>query len=470
MALPDALTALMAAVPGALPDHELMAGQRELARAKQAIERQEAAFAGELAFRSRRELGHSGLAARQGARSPERLLQELTGASRATSRRLVRVGGLLAEASTTAPESAAAPSEPWLLPVLTSDLPIEAIDVIRTGLGMPGVRVTPEQLTAAASQLAELGASMPVDELAALARSLRDDIDAEGVALREQEMRDLSYLRYHQNPDGMLYFSGRADPGRGARLVAAFEGSPRRTGPAFDSHSKSAGDLAHSDDPAKPAAGSAARPAGDAAQGDEFIPDERTTEQRALDTLIELIDVAVRHPNTTILGHRRPAVRLLVTVQDLETRTGFGYVEGSTERVSINTIERHICDREVQPILFDPDGQAMDVGREQRLHTSKQREAITARDGGCFIPGCDKPPSRTEIHHIIPWFEHGNTSVEDGVCLCRYHHMMIHNNNWRITRTGADYYLIPPPTIDPDQVPRPIPKSAPVRRLLSQAG
>jgi len=467
MAFSDTLAELMAMQPKVLNDDQLMRGQRELAHAKQAIERQEAAFAGELAFRSRRELGHSGLAARQGARSPERLVQDLTGASRATSRRLVRVGGLLAEATSGTPESPAEPSEPWLLPVLLSDLPVEAIDVIRSGLGMPGVNVSARQLTAAAAQLAELAATLPIDELAALARSLRDDIDAEGVALREQQMRDLSYLRYHQGTDGMLYFSGRADPERGARLVSAFEGSSRRTGPTFSPVDRAPADGASGNT----GSGDIARPdhtSGDGA-GDAFIPDDRTTEQRALDTLIELIDVGVRHPNTTILGHRRPTVRLLVTLHDLETHAGFGYIEGSNERVSLDTIERRICDSGAQPILFDSDGQAMDVGREQRLHTAKQREAITTRDGGCIIPGCDRPPSRTEIHHIVPWLEGGGTSVEDAVCLCRYHHMMVHNNDWRITREGADYYLVPPPTIDPDRVPRPIPKSAPVRRLMSQA-
>jgi len=446
MAFFDTLTDLMSAQPGVLADDELMRGQRELARARQAIEIREAAFAAEVAFRSRRELGHSGLAARQGARSPERLVQELTGASSATSRRLVRVGTLVASASG---DSAATPSEPWLLPVLTAGLPVEAIDVIRSGLGMPGAGVTTDHLTAAAIELVGLAATLPVDELFARARELRDDLDVEGVALRENEMRDARYIRRHVRPDGMTKVDALLDPVSDATLLAALEGdSPRRAGPSF-------------------AADSGSHP--DSGSG-ELIPDDRTTEQRALDTIIELLEVGIRHPNTKLLGHRRPAVRLLVTEKDLEARAGFGYIEGSGERVSTDTINRHICQSGVQPILFHSDGQAMDVGRDQRLHTAKQREAIIARDGGCIIGGCDRPPSWTEIHHIIPWLEHGGTSVEDGVCLCRYHHMMVHNNKWRITRQGADYFVIPPPSVDPHQTPRPIGKSAPVRRLLSQVG
>ena len=439
MAFFDTLTDLMSVHPGVLGDNDLMRGQRELARARQVIETREAAFAAEIAVRSRRELGHSGLAALHGARSPEKLVQELTGASGATSRRLVRVGTLIESARE--PE----PTEPWLLPVLTVGLPVEAIDVIRSGLGMPGPAVTPEQLTTAATELAALAATVPIDELAARAREARDDIDAEGVALREQEMRDQRYLRRYVRADGMTKVDGLLDPLSDATLLAALDAnSPRRNGPSFASESGS--------------------------DNEQLIPDDRTTEQRALDTLIELIDVGLRHPNTKLLGHRRPAVRLLATLKDLENHAGFGYIEGSKERVSIDTIERHICESGVRPIIFDSDGQAMDVGREQRLHTAKQRDAIRARDGGCLISGCDRPPSWTEIHHIIPWLEDGGTSVEDGVCLCRYHHMMVHNNKWRITRDGADYVVVPPPSIDPQQVPRPVRKSPAVRRLLAQVG
>jgi hypothetical protein len=445
MKLPDSLTDLLSVEPGMLADDELMNGQRELARAREWIERREAAFAAEVAYRSRRELGHSGLAARHGARSAERLVQELTGASGAASRRLVRVGSLVATATGATPATAATPAEPWLRPALTAGLAIEAVDVIRAGLGMHGAAVTAEQLTAAAAELAAVAATLPVDELAARARELRDDLDAEGVALRERELRDQRYLRRYVRRDGMTKLDGLLDPVSDATLLAALDGAtaPRRT-PSFVSD--------------------------DDLEAEALIPDDRSTEQRALDALIELVDVGVRHPNTTLLGPRRPAVRLLVTLSDLESQTGFGYLEGSGARVSLDTVERHICTSGTQPILFDSTGQAMDVGREQRLHNGKQREAITTRDGGCLIPGCDRPPSWAEIHHIIPWAEGGGTSVEDAVCLCRYHHMMVHNNDWRITREGADYFLVPPASNDPNPVPRPIRKSAPIRRLLAQAG
>ena len=94
------------------------------------------------------------------------------------------------------------------------------------------------------------------------------------------------------------------------------------------------------------------------------------------------------------------------------------------------------------PILFDDDGRALNVGRTQRLFTERQRIAIAARDGGCLIPGCDRPPSWTEAHHIDEWDAHGGrTDVDDGVALCRHHHMWVHDGERRIVREGGGYLL-----------------------------
>ena len=122
------------------------------------------------------------------------------------------------------------------------------------------------------------------------------------------------------------------------------------------------------------------------------------------------------------------------------------------------------------PILFDQSGEVLDVGREQRTFTRRQRIALAARDGGCRFPGCDRPASWTEAHHIVEWSRGGCTDVADGILLCKHHHLLIHNNGWRIERERADYFLLPP--IDHDPLRRRIPmpsKNRTYRRALQIA-
>src|SRR5690606_26563617 len=57
-----------------LADAELLQAQRSLAEVQRRVQSQAAVLAAEIAHRSRRELGHSGLAATQGRRSAEELI------------------------------------------------------------------------------------------------------------------------------------------------------------------------------------------------------------------------------------------------------------------------------------------------------------------------------------------------------------------------------------------------------------
>jgi hypothetical protein len=156
-----------------------------------------------------------------------------------------------------------------------------------------------------------------------------------------------------------------------------------------------------------------------------------------------------------------------VTKETLDAGTGHGRIEGQPAPVSIETVERHLCESGMVPVTFDRDGQCIDLGREQRLYSALQRIGLAARDGGCRWPGCDRPASWSEAHHIHQWArDHGKTDLADGILLCRHHHMLLHNNHWEITRTGGTYWLHPPTSIDPTRTPRPMPhKSAALHDL-----
>jgi hypothetical protein len=429
----------------ALTDAELMELQGRLAGSARLVEVAAGALAAEVAVRSRRELGYDGLAQRMGARTPEKLVQHVTGVSGPTAGRMVRVGSLIADLDGVAAGRIVEAVDPWLAAAVSAvaagSLTAEALEAIRAGVGRPAEDVPEAALTAAVVSLVDLAGSVTLEVLAARAREARDLLDAAGIADREAALRDRRYLRLTRQHDGMTRIAGLLDPESAAVIVNAVDAAtgPGRGGPRFV-------------DP-------------DEAERARLLEnDPRTPEQLCADALVDLIDIAVR-ADKTILGKGRAPVRILVTARDLHTGAGAGHIEGQTAPVSIGTVHRIMCDGGHLPVLFSDDGQALNVGQTQRLHTARQRAAISARDGGC-IADCDRPPAWCEVHHINEFSKGGSTSVEDGVLLCKHHHMLIHNNGWRVKRVGDQYHLHPPPGTGHEPIPLHS-KSPAHRRMLA---
>jgi hypothetical protein len=434
-ALVDEWASLTASQRTSLSDGEVLRYQQRFAELRRAVDVGLAETSALIAYRSRPELGYDGLAQRTGARTPELLIQKVSGLGRREASTMVQIGALM-DAATDAPD--ATPKPGWQVAlgdaVREQKLSTEAARLIAGSL--TGLDVPEEVLLVAATGLLREAGSLTESQLAASARQVRDRLDEAGVARREEQLREKRCLHLYPQPDGTTRITGVLDPESAARLTAAIDAttSPRRGGPRFV-------------DPT----------ARDRAQ--RLLDDPRTTPQIALDALIDLIELGIAGDSAHIVGAHKPTVRLHGTARDLDRRAGSAHLEGQTASMSIATAERHLCATGFVPILFDKDGdQVMNVGRDERLFTHRQRIGLAARDGGCRFPGCDRPPSWTEAHHIDPWHEkHGRTDIADGILLCRHHHMLVHNNGWQITRTAADYFVVPPRSQDPDQHPIPAP-------------
>ena len=435
IAAADVWAQLTPPTDGELSDAELIAFQQHFAEVRRTADLRLAQLAGITAHRSRPELGYDGLAQRTGARTPEQFVQQVTGVSRREAGTLVRVGSLM-DAATATP--GALPVAGWVRAlndaVAARRVSTGAADVIRAAL--TGVGAAEEILLDATTALIREAKALSEEKLATRARQVRDRLDEAGVADREEALREKRCLNLYPQPDGTLRISGILDPESAAHLVAAIDAvtSPRRGGPRFV-------------DPASK----------DRAQ--RLMDDPRTTPQIALDALVDLVKLGVASDSAHIVGAHKPTVRLHVTARDLDRRAGTAQFERQTASVSIATAERHLCADGFVPVLFDKDGeQVMNVGRDERLFTPRQRIGLAARDGGCRFPDCDRPPSWTEAHHINEWDrDHGRTDIADGVLLCRHHHMLVHNNGWRFTRAGTEYFVVPPRSLDAEQTPIPAP-------------
>ena len=414
----------LGADPSARDDDALLVGTRELGELRRTVDAALSAFAAEAKHRSRRQDGFGGLAQRLGAGTPEKLVEQVSGVSKREAQTLVRVGQLLT-----------VDADPWLSAVGTGvasgQVSVEKADVIRAGLGSPTADIAADDLADAAGVLAALAPTLTVERLAARARELRDELDADGVRDRERMLRDKRYLTLTPLPTGMTQLSGLLDPSSAAIVSAAYDAatSPRRGGPRFVDEALKG-------------------------RADKLVADERTLGQIALDTFVDLIRIGTEVDPGKLLGARRHAVRVLVTDRDLRERRGPAFIQDQTEAISIETAEQHVCDSGIVPIQFADDGEPLRLGTTRRLFTAKQRDALAARDGGCRFSGCDRPASWCEAHHRIPWKEGGPTDVRDGLLLCRHHHMLVHDNHWRIDRDPVHGFVaIPPRSVDPQQRP-----------------
>lgn len=435
----------------------------EITAARNALDVLAACAARVIDARSARELGGAGLAQRQGHRNATELLQSLTGRSRREVTRSVKTGSDLLDVAPVVqddrsggPTSDARPAgggigEAWLDraggALRDGSLSHAQFQAIRVGLGKPPVKRYPEldpdflprAWVTAVEKLIDEAPHFPVEELRAAARIARDRLDPVGVTLRFEERfaaRSFrSWVDEHGQRHGRFVFDDDAAAWVDAILQAALR--PRR-GPRF-------------------------------VDSDATVPeatDERSGEQIAYDTLVAVMRTGAAADPAQAFGDRQPGVRIVLEASALAKPAtdgaeapdvgvavrGVGHLEDGGETLPGGVIGTYLCDTGGVPVSVGDAGRPLDVGRHQRLFTRAQRIAIAVRDGGCIGIGCRAPISQCEMHHIDQWSaDHGRTDVDDGVPLCRNHHLGLHNRGERIVRerdpvTGRDtYWLHAPP-------------------------
>jgi hypothetical protein len=144
----------------------------------------------------------------------------------------------------------------------------------------------------------------------------------------------------------------------------------------------------------------------------------RNPAQRRADALVEM----ATRSGTAPAGGRRPAPLFSVLV-------GYETIHGRMCQLADGTVvtpgsllewlEPAYIERAVFGLA-----DRVEVSASARLFTGATRRAIEIRDRGCVHPYCDRPISRCEIDHIIPYAHGGPTTQENGRCLCGFHNRL----------------------------------------------
>ncbi|SMQ73787.1 HNH endonuclease signature motif containing protein [Agreia sp. VKM Ac-1783] len=303
-----------------------------------------------------------------------------------------------------------------------------------------------------------------VDDIARLAIRIRENLDPDGAEPRDeakQQLRGFSHPRV--GSDGMARGRYALPPLQLGVFLAAVDSvlSPRTVSPETPTDDDAHPDVTVGHDERR-----SARESDNADEADEADevnpPDERSYEQKLLDAVMTLIEMAAGSPSASLLNGAAPTVNVHVTAKDLESGRGVGWIDGSSEPIPISTVAMLQCTGDTIVSLFGTNGEILNHGKTQRVATRKQRRALAARDGGCVFPGCHHPPSRCQAHHVIPWvsenFTAGATDVDNMALLCAFHHSTIHSSAWQLTMIRGKPHIISPSCINPHRTPRPADK------------
>ena len=187
--------------------------------------------------------------------------------------------------------------------------------------------------------------------------------------------------------------------------------------------------------------------------------ERRTADQQRHDVLAAVIDTAARSGEHPTIGGAAPTVLVSVRASDLAAGRGVAHADGVEVPISLRAARHMICTGGTQTVTFDQHGRIIALGSPERCFTPHQRRAITLRDGGCLIPGCSVPAAWCEIHHVTPDAHGGPTHPDNGVLLCWFHHRTIDTSGWGIRMHRGVPHIRPPAWLDPGGTWRPTTKS-----------
>jgi Domain of unknown function (DUF222)/HNH endonuclease len=109
-----------------------------------------------------------------------------------------------------------------------------------------------------------------------------------------------------------------------------------------------------------------------------------------------------------------------------------GEIEGGPA-VHPEVVRRLLCTARVQTFLEDGTGSPVRLGRLRREPPEWMLRQLKYRDRECTFPGCGTRRF-TQAHHIVWWNRGGRTDLDNLVLICSFHHKLVHEYGWRLSR------------------------------------
>ncbi|WP_342228668.1 HNH endonuclease [Mycobacterium avium subsp. hominissuis] len=281
----------------------------------------------------------------------------------------------------------------------------------------------------AETDLANQGGRYRPEQLAALAGTLADCLNPDGLYRDEDRARRRSLTLGNQHADGMSELRGWLSPELRATLEAVLAklaapgmGNPLDESPCVDGS-----------------------PTEQAIDGDA-----RSAAQRNHDGLLAGLRALLASGNLGQHNGLPASIIVTTTLADLETAAGRGLTGGGTllpmsDVIRLSRHARHYL------AIFDQ-GKALALYHTKRLASPAQRIVLYAKDRGCTAPGCTVPGYYAEVHHCTDYATCHTTDINDLTFACGPHHRLLQPGAWTTHKNAkGETQWIPPPHLDRNQ-------------------
>jgi hypothetical protein len=285
---------------------------------------------------------------------------------------------------------------------------------------------TREQVEA---RLAKEGTRFRPEQLAALAGTLADCLNPDGLYTDDDRARQRGLTLGNQEVDGMSQLRGWLTPEARATVEAVLA-------------KLAAPGMCNPDDQT---------PCVDGSPSEQAIErDARSAGQRNHDALNAALRALLASGELGKQNGLPASIVVTTTLADLEAAAGRGLTGGGTilpmsDVIRLARHARHYL------AIFDK-GKALALYHTKRLASPAQRIVLYAKDRGCSAPGCTVPGYYCEVHHVTDWAMCHTTDINDLTFACGPQHRLLRPGGWT-TRKNArgETEWLPPPHLDRGQ-------------------
>ncbi len=153
----------------------------------------------------------------------------------------------------------------------------------------------------------------------------------------------------------------------------------------------------------------------------------RTSSQRRAEALVDVCRFFLAHREHPPASRHRPHLNVIVSAADLEAGRGGECADGVV--LDGPSLASLACDSVWHRVVMSG-SVILDYGTSTRTVSAHLYNALVVRDRHCRFPGCDRPASWADAHHVVHVEDGGPTTPSNLCLLCRRHHVRLHRPGW----------------------------------------